>query len=310
MASQIGLRKGKESIAARKAAAEKAKEKNKGGSVLTRRAGKIPSRKTTGKAAGKASDNAKKQAATGKKTAAVSTAVNDTITEKKDTSSDKKALFTKVTEIIPQESSVNKRVFTEDEGERTRINYEVHFFFGLGIAVFLTLCNLHMCNSLGEVIHNFMYKCFGTLAYVLPVYGFIVYLFLLSNEGSREAWIRFRFSLYLMFLCCCFLQLCLVKTENYDAASNTQVVKTVIGGGILGEFVAGTLQKMIGTLATAMIILMLILICIIILGQRSVTTTVRQTAGGLMRFGQKFLGLFFGTVETERFDSDVGSCGC
>ena len=158
--------------------------------------------------------------------------------------------------------------------EQKRLGDEVRFFLALGVTALVTMCNFHLCLDVGEIVYSVLHGFFGCLAYILPFVLLWAYLFMIPNQGSAEAGTKMRLCLVLFVLFCGLVHLIGIKeTQSFSLVYYFTAGQSGINGGLIGGLIAGSLQHLVGTVATILIIVLLMLITVIILTERSAVRT-------------------------------------
>ncbi|MCI7098572.1 MAG: DNA translocase FtsK [Lachnospiraceae bacterium] len=169
-----------------------------------------------------------------------------------------------------------------EEGNHKNIIDEIRFLVAVGITILVTMCNFHYCMGVGNAVYFILHGLFGCLAYVLPFVLLGAYLFMIPNRGNREAWMKTRLCL-LLFLECCFLFhfIGIKETQPFSPVYYFLAGQSGINGGLAGGLVSGLLQHLIGTMATILIIFLMMLITVIIFTERSAVRTLQTWAGAV-----------------------------
>lgn len=185
---------------------------------------------------------------------------------------------------------------------------EVRFLLAMGAALLVTMCNFHLCLDVGEMVYFVLHGFFGWLAYLLPFLLLGMYLFLLSNPGSKEAQFKVRLCAGLFLLCCCLVHVIGIKeSQPFSPAYYFMAGQSGINGGLVGGLVSGMLQHLIGTVATILIIVLFMLVDVILLTERSVVRTLQKNTAAIQtQFREKTSGIrdFMQNMipEDERYD--------
>ncbi len=191
--------------------------------------------KTTGRA---------KKAASGRKT-----------TTKKKTSAEKKI------ELTPEEKQ-----------QQAGVRDEVVVLSILALSILLVLSNFNLCGKLGQAISGVTFGLFGFMAYFFPFVVFFGISFFVANRSNRIAKIKLIASVF------CYLFLTILVhmiTEPYDAAAKVlQAYKDSAaghnGGGLIGGAAVKVLHPMLGTVGCYVVVVVLILISIVLVTQRTI----------------------------------------
>lgn len=165
-----------------------------------------------------------------------------------------------------------------------RIRFEVTFIVAFAICVLLFLCNFNLIGSAGNAVSHILFGLFGILQYIFPIY-----LFLMIFVGMRYASDP-RIKLKELAFALLFFQIAnivdliggiavnAVKTESgfalkefWEYACNKK------GGGLIASAVVYLLVKAVSTVGTAIISIIIAIICIIIISENSVVNKLRDS---------------------------------
>lgn len=141
----------------------------------------------------------------------------------------------------------------------------------LAASVILLVSNFGMGGIVGNAISQAAFGLMGLMAYVFPIILFIGAAFLLSNKTNPLAYKKTIAAVVLVLVMCGLLQL---VTEGY-VDSNTLMdyyhmsADYQTGGGLIGGAICISTISAFGTVGAYVIIVMVILVCLILITQRS-----------------------------------------
>lgn len=135
---------------------------------------------------------------------------------------------------------------------------EITIWITLAVCIFLIISNFGLAGFIGEISAGIMQGIFGWIAYVFPVILFCGVAFLISNKGNSAAYIKAAAGAVLTILLCVVFQLLDDK------------------GGRIGEVIADSMTPAVGVLGTYVIIIILSLICIVLLTEKSILRGVKH----------------------------------
>lgn len=138
---------------------------------------------------------------------------------------------------------------------------EVIIWLTLAVSIFILLSNFGFGGFVGDYIYDFLTGLLGLVAYVVPFALFGIVAFLISNKGVLSAYIKAIAGMVLMILTCILLEL----LDNK--------------GGNLGDVLGKVLTPTIGIAGTYVIVLILMIICVVILTNKSLLKGVKQQSG-------------------------------
>ena len=148
------------------------------------------------------------------------------------------------------------------------------------VGLFLFLCNFNILGSLGKTLSDALFGVFGLPNYVIPVLGALLIIFGMVNSGDSIALrkiIAF-IVLYIMIAMCCEMifnmpnkELPLDISQIYGFASSSHK-----GGGVIGGFFAYISVRYLDTVGSVLLIAVIMIICIIVITDRSFLGTVKS----------------------------------
>lgn len=161
--------------------------------------------------------------------------------------------------------------------------FEIVLILAFAVAVFLEISNFGLCGTLGDAISGFLFGVFGWIQYILPMLVFIGMAFLFANGYSG---IAIKKTVYAGILCldiAILTQLIMGFAEQdavRDLYLHAYAEKT--GGGFVGGGLALLLKSIIGVAGTWLFVIVLALIMIILLTERSFIRLLQNGGSRLM----------------------------
>ena len=164
------------------------------------------------------------------------------------------------------------------------IRNEILLIVFLALAIVLFLCNFGIVGSIGNAVSNFMFGLFGLTAYIAPIIIFLAIAFGMSNTGNNIA-TRKLISGVILFLL--ISMVCELFSVN-PAEAETYQIKEIYqrcsenhsGGGIIAGSLVYLSYKFLGMVGTVLLILVLAIICMVIVTEKSFI-------GGVKRQGKR-----------------------
>ncbi len=159
-----------------------------------------------------------------------------------------------------------------------KIRNEIVLLVGLAITILLTLSNFGLLSPVGDYIAYFMFGMVGVLAYVLPVAVFAGVMIYFSNRDNHKSLVKLSAGVALYILLCSLIQLVFI---GYDKEASILSYYKVcgagkIGGGIIGAMIEKAIHSIVGTLGTYFILILLIIIALIIITEKSFVGGVKS----------------------------------
>lgn len=202
---------------------------------------------------GKKSSGTRSSSGTRKNTTTKSTTTRKTTTKKN--TAKKSATNTKQA-YVPTEKDI-------------KIRNEIVLLAGLAITVLLTLSNFGLLSPVGDYLAYFMFGMFGVLAYVMPVFAFIMVMMFYSNRENRRVIVKLSAGIVLFILLCAVIHLVFVGFDKPLWSYYSVCGKEKIGGGLVGVLIGKAIYSIIGTLGTYFVLILLIIMALVIITEKS-----------------------------------------
>lgn len=180
--------------------------------------------------------------------------------QKKKKSTTAKKAGRKTTRSTRSKSSRSTRATKAQMERETIVREEIVILVSLAVSIILLISNFGLAGAAGRVISDFMEGLFGQMTYLFPFLLFAGVTFFLSNRGNHKAYTKLGAAVVLVALICAFLEL------------------VNRAGGSIGEKMANLTVPALGVVGSYVIIVILMMICLILITQRSLLKSV-QNAG-------------------------------
>lgn len=186
-----------------------------------------------------------------------------------------------------QKSSQRKKTGKKNAQTQTnQLKNDCIILFSIACAIILILSNFNIAGTLGRGIKWLMFGLFGVMEYVFPVLlaGSIIFL-MVNRELLRVARIKTT-AAYVLFIVLCAMVQCVYN--NPDIADNsigkifTYCADYKAGGGFFGAVLCKALSP-IGLIGTFVILMILAIICIVIITERSFISGLKKVGNGGQR---------------------------
>lgn len=186
-----------------------------------------------------------------------------------------------------QKSSQRKKTGKKNAQTQTnQLKNDCIILFSIACAIILILSNFNIAGTLGRGIKWLMFGLFGVMEYVFPVLlaGSIIFL-MVNRELLRVARIKTT-AAYGLFIVLCAMVQCVYN--NPDIADNsigkifTYCADYKAGGGFFGAVLCKALSP-IGLIGTFVILMILAIICIVIITERSFILGLKKVGNGSQR---------------------------
>lgn len=169
--------------------------------------------------------------------------------------------------------------------KRTKQDYElirdIKIILAVTFSLFLFVCNFGIVGKFGNIISDFLFGVFGTMNYCVALIFAFIFIYYQVNAGYGIAVRKTIFSSILFFLICMVFDLIggISKSlDKYDIKALYEFSKTEHkGGGVIASSLNFGLISLVDIVGTIMIIVALILICVILLTEKSFVKGVKNT---------------------------------
>ncbi len=152
---------------------------------------------------------------------------------------------------------------------------EILLIGSLGVAILLFLGCCGLLGSFGRVVKTVLIGLFGMVGFLLPFIFFTVCAFVISNKWEKVAKVKVLSSAVLMIVLCCFAQMIFAK--DMVANKMTDYFTDKVGnGGFIGGVISRFFCRFIGDVGTYIILVVLLIICIVLLTDRSFFTSIKE----------------------------------
>ena len=170
-------------------------------------------------------------------------------------------------------SRAKSRSARQDAPMDPAVRNEILLIVLAAFALILFLCNFGVVGKFGDVVSSVMFGVFGLLAYVAPVVIFLMIAFGMLNVGNHIATRKLSAGIVFVLLLGMafeFFSTNPAEAESYQIAEiYARCSEGHKGGGILAGSLAYLSCKFLGTVGTVLLILVLGIICLVIVTEKS-----------------------------------------
>lgn len=176
--------------------------------------------------------------------------------------------------------TVNTKSSRQNEPMDSAIKNEIILIGVFALAVFLFLCNFGVVGVFGDTVSDMMFGFFGLTAYIAPIVLFLTVAFGISNRGNRIA-TRKLVAAVLLFLLIGMSCDLFSGAWNEDVLYNIQEIyarcsENKNGGGVIAGTLTFLSYHFLSMVGTALTIIVLAVICLVILTEKSLVGSVRN----------------------------------
>ena len=153
------------------------------------------------------------------------------------------------------------------------IRNEILLIVLAALALILFLCNFGLVGKFGGLVSNVMFGLFGLLAYVAPLVIFLMIAFGMLNTGNRIAVRKLAAGIVFFLLLGMSFELFNTNPANAEGYQIAEIYGRCSeghkGGGVIAGFLAYLSCKFLGMVGTVLLILVLGIICLVIVTEKS-----------------------------------------
>ena len=155
---------------------------------------------------------------------------------------------------------------------------EIIILSALAAGILLLISNFGIGGFVGDAVSSVLFGLFGTIAYIIPILLFIGIAFVISNKGNSIAYIKTAAGTGFTLMVCTLFQLIMNEytagTRLFSYYKISSMHKD--GGGLLGGIVVSALCPAIGVIGTYVIVIILCIICLVIITEKSFIRGVKK----------------------------------
>lgn len=150
----------------------------------------------------------------------------------------------------------------------------------LGVSILIYLALFGALGSFGKVLQGLFFGIFGIVSYIVPVVIFFSAAFYISNRGKSVAYIKVIFAVVLVLILMSLSELMFDKDFSAEKITEfyTHCSETHKGGGIIGGIISSALTKTIGTPGTYIVLIILTIVAIVLITERSFFSGVKHSS--------------------------------
>lgn len=202
-------------------------------------------------------------------------------TNKKKTSQNKKASNTKAN------TKANSKAAAQADNQ---LKNDCIILFSMACAIILILSNFNLAGTLGRGIKWLMFGLFGITGYIFPVVlaGSIIFL-MVNRDLIRVARMKTAAAYVLVWVVCGMIQRIYNQPDIADSSIGeifTNCADYKVGGGFLGGVFCKILSP-IGAIGTFVILLIIAIICIVIITEKSFISGLKNVSNSGHRMMQE-----------------------
>ena len=172
----------------------------------------------------------------------------------------------------------NKKQTKKKQDSQSFLKDEIIILSALAAGILLLISNFGIGGFVGDAVSSVLFGLFGTIAYIIPILLFIGIAFVISNKGNSIAYIKTAAEAGFTLMVCTLFQLIMNEytagTRLFSYYKISSMHKD--GGGLLGGIVVSALCPAIGVIGTYVIVIILCIICLVIITEKSFIRGVKK----------------------------------
>ena len=172
----------------------------------------------------------------------------------------------------------NKKQTKKKQDSQSFLKDEIIILSALAASILLLISNFGIGGFVGDAVSSVLFGLFGTIAYIIPILLFTGIAFVISNKGNSIAYIKTVAGVGFTWMVCTLFQLIMNEytagTRLFSYYKISSMHKD--GGGLLGGIVVSALCPAIGVIGTYVIVIILCIICLVIITEKSFIRGVKK----------------------------------
>ena len=171
-------------------------------------------------------------------------------------------------------------MLAQEEKRAMEVRRDIRLLVLFAALAFVMIAELGYGGVVGKAVSSVMFGLFGTTAYVMPLFVFVMVIFIISNLGKRTLPVRAASLVVLMIAIGAGFELWggeAAKAAGFDPAAIYQrCAAAKEGGGLIGGSLAYGLFSLFRNVGSAFILILIIMICLLVATQFSPVARYRK----------------------------------
>lgn len=168
-----------------------------------------------------------------------------------------------------------------DQNQNNSIIDEIIILVLLAVSILMLISNFGFGGKMGEVIAAVTFGVWGWIGYIIPVILFFGVAIFYLNRSNKKMYFKLAAGLILLLSICTISSLLL---WNFDTESTVQsyyeyASQYRTGGGFIGSVIAKYMSPAIGYAGTIIIEIVLIIICLVVISEKSFIDLIKLISG-------------------------------
>lgn len=212
-------------------------------------------------------------------------------------------------------SNTQKKRYQSEKQKRVHesgvVQDEIILVIALVVSILLFLSNFDLSGEVGKFVSGFVFGMIGVESYILPFVIFFVTAFHISNLGNRKAGRKVLSIIVFFVVLAAFIQLISApynkETKIFEYFMNS--MEDRIGGGIIGGILVMIFCGLFDKVATYIILIAIMIICIIVITGKAIFTYLAKTGKNSFEERKEYSRLRKEQQEITAVNTDDNSLG-
>lgn len=172
----------------------------------------------------------------------------------------------------------NKKQTKKKQDSQSFLKDEIIILSALAAGILLLISNFGIGGFVGDAVSSVLFGLFGTIAYIIPILLFTGIAFVISNKGNSIAYIKTVAGVGFTWMVCTLFQLIMNEYTAGTGLFSYYKISSMHkdGGGLFGGIVVSALCPAIGVIGTYVIVIILCIICLVIITEKSFIRGVKK----------------------------------
>lgn len=177
----------------------------------------------------------------------------------------------------PSSTSNRNKKQPSKKNQNTELNAEIVLFVALGVSILLLLGTCGLLGSFGKAVRGVLIGLFGMVGFVVPFAFFFCCMISFSSKWKKVIQVKIISIVSILFVLASFAQLIFAR-DTYVTKITDYYTDKVKNGGFIGGALTHFLCKFLGLAGTIVVLIVVLIICIVLLTDRSIISGVKESS--------------------------------
>ena len=172
----------------------------------------------------------------------------------------------------------NKKQSKKKQDSQSFLKDEIIILSTLAAGILLLISNFGIGGFVGDAVSSVLFGLFGSIAYVIPILLFVGVAFVVSNKRNSIAYIKTAAGAGFTLMVCTLFELIMNEYTSGTTLVTYYKISSLHkdGGGFFGGMFVKALCPAIGMIGTYVVAIILCIICLVIITEKSFIRGVKK----------------------------------